>query len=411
MATSTSTRTYAPEVLQSVGRCIAAWNRDYLRGRRSRGEHFAAKEFRLLMQYLFTRQDPNPLDPNPELLRNWLELARGLDVYGVRLTILDRLHRLTGSPAFRLDGLPPRPSFTYPDRDHLIRYRRYHRSIYERSRPCFEAITPDRIIESEWKSRPYPEALACAGDAAAEEGPNCFEDSWRHVAAFLEAELSDRPRPHRILDVGCGHAGLIALLRKGPFPDATLVGTNLFGTAGIRPEVLDDPNIEIVATRAEELPFEPESFDAVVCTEVIEHLFRPHELVEQIARVLKPGGAFIVTAPSLHIQFLAPNPLTYVEGLLSLVDERVLPPFHHLYEPLTDLPLIHYAFSVKGFERLFRPYLPGVRVSTMRFPHLRKFRLEALAHRIPLLRRFGALVMAHGRRSSQGLPPPRTSLF
>jgi len=38
-------------------------------------------------------------------------------------------------------------------------------------------------------------------------------------------------------------------------------------------------------------------FDAVISTEVIEHLFAPHRLPRFAAAVLKPGGALIISTP------------------------------------------------------------------------------------------------------------------
>lgn len=46
------------------------------------------------------------------------------------------------------------------------------------------------------------------------------------------------------------------------------------------------------------LPFDAGSFDAVVCIEVLEHLFDPKAALENIRRVLKPGGIFISTVPN-----------------------------------------------------------------------------------------------------------------
>jgi len=43
------------------------------------------------------------------------------------------------------------------------------------------------------------------------------------------------------------------------------------------------------------LPFEPESFDAVVCAVSVEYLIKPFEVFAEVARVLKPGGRFTVT--------------------------------------------------------------------------------------------------------------------
>jgi len=43
------------------------------------------------------------------------------------------------------------------------------------------------------------------------------------------------------------------------------------------------------------LPFEENSFDAVICTASVEYLTKPFEIFEDMARVLKPGGVFVLT--------------------------------------------------------------------------------------------------------------------
>jgi 2-polyprenyl-3-methyl-5-hydroxy-6-metoxy-1,4-benzoquinol methylase len=46
------------------------------------------------------------------------------------------------------------------------------------------------------------------------------------------------------------------------------------------------------------LPFEPDRFDFVICSEVIEHTTDPERAVRELARVLKPGGVLVVTVPN-----------------------------------------------------------------------------------------------------------------
>lgn len=45
------------------------------------------------------------------------------------------------------------------------------------------------------------------------------------------------------------------------------------------------------------MPFEPESFDYVLCFETLEHVEAPHQLLMELARVVKPGGRVFVSIP------------------------------------------------------------------------------------------------------------------
>lgn len=45
------------------------------------------------------------------------------------------------------------------------------------------------------------------------------------------------------------------------------------------------------------LPFRDECFDAVLCTEVLEHVPDPVRVLCELNRVLKPGGQVFVTVP------------------------------------------------------------------------------------------------------------------
>ncbi len=45
------------------------------------------------------------------------------------------------------------------------------------------------------------------------------------------------------------------------------------------------------------LPFDSESMDAVVSFEVLEHVFDPSQTLEEISRVLKPSGKFLISVP------------------------------------------------------------------------------------------------------------------
>jgi SAM-dependent methyltransferase len=43
------------------------------------------------------------------------------------------------------------------------------------------------------------------------------------------------------------------------------------------------------------LPFEANTFDSVICTTSVEYLTKPFEVFEDVARVLRPSGLFVLT--------------------------------------------------------------------------------------------------------------------
>lgn len=58
-----------------------------------------------------------------------------------------------------------------------------------------------------------------------------------------------------------------------------------------------DPRSDVVRGDALALPFPDESFDAVVCSEVLEHLPEYAGAIDEVVRVLRPGGRLGVSVP------------------------------------------------------------------------------------------------------------------
>ena len=106
------------------------------------------------------------------------------------------------------------------------------------------------------------------------------------------------PKGGAILDVGCGSALVADRVRD---IDATYIG---FDFGGHHIEYAAKKYADIQARRlrtafargdAQQMPLADSSVDVVVLSEVIEHLLQPELAVWEIARVLKPGGVFIMT--------------------------------------------------------------------------------------------------------------------
>lgn len=98
-----------------------------------------------------------------------------------------------------------------------------------------------------------------------------------------------------IIDVGCG-TGLIP--RNLP---PLVVGLDINPWAIERART-HAPNADLIIADAENIPFKDSSASTVVCTEVIEHVPSPESALEEIRRLLKPGGNLIGSVP--HGTFL-----------------------------------------------------------------------------------------------------------
>jgi SAM-dependent methyltransferase len=92
--------------------------------------------------------------------------------------------------------------------------------------------------------------------------------------------------------------------------------------------------IETVWADAEEpLPFEDASFDVVVAAELLEHLREPQRLVDEAARVLRPGG---ILAGSVPNAFRLKNRLRFLTGRTPEDNPTHL----HLFRPADVVALL-----------------------------------------------------------------------
>jgi SAM-dependent methyltransferase len=103
-----------------------------------------------------------------------------------------------------------------------------------------------------------------------------------------------------ILDFGCGEGELV---EAGRSYGLSVFGADVFyeGSSAlptVKAKGLLDHTIRTI--RDGSIPFPPATFDAVVANQVFEHVENLEEVLQEIHRVLKPGGLLISLFPSLE---------------------------------------------------------------------------------------------------------------
>ena len=96
-----------------------------------------------------------------------------------------------------------------------------------------------------------------------------------------------------VIDIGCGGGFMAEALAKR---SADVVGVDpsegAIQAARIH-AAASNLSIDYEIAQAEHLEFKDDSFDIVVCVDVLEHLESLEKTLQQIARILKPGGLFL----------------------------------------------------------------------------------------------------------------------
>jgi 2-polyprenyl-3-methyl-5-hydroxy-6-metoxy-1,4-benzoquinol methylase len=114
---------------------------------------------------------------------------------------------------------------------------------------------------------------------------------------FILNHVSENEPGARVLEVGAEPYQLpVAYQELGH----EVVGLDLDPHRGSR--VIENHNLDIRQANInhDQFPLDDDSFDIVVFSEVIEHLFRPLHALREIHRVLCSEGALIITTPNLY---------------------------------------------------------------------------------------------------------------
>lgn len=205
------------------------------------------------------------------------------------------------------------------------------------SRQGPEACAPGRRIESQ-----EGESIGVAQSGALVELQRTLYSSrnptrrWLHqsrrerVESAVRRLANERDRSST-LEVGPGSGIYLPLLCE-LFEHVT--------ASDIEPEYLDHvagvaaerSNLELVIDDIASSTLEPESFDLVLCSEVIEHVPEPARVLAGLRRVLRPGGTLVLTTPQARSTLELASKVAFLPGIIDLVRlvyrEPILPTGH-----------------------------------------------------------------------------------
>ena len=123
---------------------------------------------------------------------------------------------------------------------------------------------------------------------------------------WLETALASIPKGSRILDAGAGTQ------RYRRFCSHLNYVSQDFGeydgkgdSVGLQTGEYNYEELDIVSDIIS-IPESDSSFDAIMCIEVFEHLPDPAQVVKEFARLVKPGGYLVLTAPFCSLTHFAP---------------------------------------------------------------------------------------------------------
>jgi SAM-dependent methyltransferase len=152
-----------------------------------------------------------------------------------------------------------------------------------------------RVLAYEVGESGWSDELTELHENATESGAHFIDVASRdHAVNELKRTLGTKPAS--IMEVGCSAGHLLADMRRS-LPNATLTGGDYtLGTLVKLGEKM--PGIPLVRFNLADSPLPPDTYDAMVLLNVLEHIEDDVAATKHIARMLKPGGVAVIEVPA-----------------------------------------------------------------------------------------------------------------
>ena len=127
------------------------------------------------------------------------------------------------------------------------------------------------------------------------ESANPFLRYVEKMRAKTIVKLANVSKHDSVIDVGCGEGYILSLLPKAK----KSIGLDISKVALNRAKkfLQNRKDIELLLGDGQNIRFEDDSFDVVICSEMLEHIPNPHAVIKELHRILKPNGNLVVSIP------------------------------------------------------------------------------------------------------------------
>lgn len=134
-------------------------------------------------------------------------------------------------------------------------------------------------------------------EAYAEKHHQLEDTHWflRGRRALIQRLLKDFNRKAKILEVGCSTGALVRDLGNSGYLDVTGIDINLDAILDAKKRGLT--KVEQIDPKSP-LPFNDHTFDLVISSDVLEHIYDEQVALTEWHRVLKPGGELFILVPA-----------------------------------------------------------------------------------------------------------------
>lgn len=151
-----------------------------------------------------------------------------------------------------------------------------------------------------------------AADLHKDIPPNWYYESLKvdplqrywHKRRFEEIGKLIDPVNGKVLDVGCAD-GMFSKVILEKSKASKLIGIDVVKTSvdWAKKHWKRNKKMKFMVGDAEDLKFKTNTFDAVFCLEVLEHVYRPKKVLKEFKRVMKKGGYGVFLVPSDSLLF------------------------------------------------------------------------------------------------------------